>query len=250
MNPCVHLRFQNRQVNILWQMRASMFETKCETKSNWDCVANLTKEAKPLEMGDYVSYWFHKTPRRMLHSLSYYKFASKLIGRSKRVLDVGCNEGLGTYLLAKQCGFACGVDFDKEAITVAKNNFNSEPLQFYEGDILNMPSNESEKWDALVSFDVIEHIAPHNAESFLKALTNKLSAEGLAIIGTPSLISQNFASEVSKQGHINIYSAQRLEETMRKHFSFVFMFAANDEMVHTGYLELAHYFIAVGCKKK
>ena|SRR3990167_2381914 len=205
-------------------------------------------ENKELILGRYVSYWFHRSPRRMLHYLSYYKFAAKLIGNNKRVLDIGCNEGIGTWLLAKECGFAQGVDFDSEAIQTAKSNFSGSQIDFVDEDILAQPGKEN--WDSVVNFDVIEHILPEDADQFLVSIKKHLKPEGLAIIGTPSLISQQFASAFSKKGHVNIYSPERLEEEMKKHFSNVFLFAANDEVVHTGYLPLAHYLIAVGCKKR
>lgn len=218
-----------------------------ETKSNWDCVTEIMGEAKPITLGKYASYWFYKTPRRMLHCLSYYKFAAKMIGNKKRVLDIGCNEGLGSYLLAKECGFCKGVDFDTAAIERARKNFCEPNVEFECADILQ---SKPEKWDAVVNFDVIEHILPEHAGDFLSKITENLTDHGMAIIGTPSLISQQFASEVSKKGHVNIYSHEQLEATMKQFFEFVFFFAANDEVIHTGYLPLAHYFLVIGCKKK
>jgi 2-polyprenyl-3-methyl-5-hydroxy-6-metoxy-1,4-benzoquinol methylase len=205
------------------------------------------RDASPVELGRYVSYWFHRTPRRLLYALSYYKFASKLIGPSKRVLDLGCNEGLGTWVLAHACGCAKGVDFDAEAIAAAQRNFSSPCVAFSCADLFDMPHQQ---WDAVTSFDVIEHIFPENADQFLSVVASQLHHTGLAVIGTPSLTGQQFASEISRKGHVNVYSHERLEEAMKRHFAHVFLFAANDEVVHTGYLPLAHYLIAVGCQKK
>jgi 2-polyprenyl-3-methyl-5-hydroxy-6-metoxy-1,4-benzoquinol methylase len=225
-----------------------MSEKKKEEKSNWECVSELIKGEPPIQLGKYASYWFYKTPRRMLHSMSYYKFAAKMIGSNKYVLDVGCNEGLGTYLLAKECGFAKGMDFDEEAISTAKGNFTAKNVEFEVGDFLKSPRLGI--WDAVTTFDTIEHIYPEHVAAFWRGLTDSLNTEGVAVVGTPSLISQQFASEVSKKGHVNVYTGERLEEEMRAHFHHVFMFAAHDEIVHTGYMPLAHYLIAVGCKKK
>ncbi|MEI6531405.1 MAG: class I SAM-dependent methyltransferase [Chlamydiota bacterium] len=223
-------------------------EIKKEEKSNWECVSSLIKDQKPMILGKYASYWFFKTPRRMLHSMSYYKFAAKMIGSGKYVLDIGCNEGLGTYLLAKECGFAKGMDFDEEAIAIAQANFKDKKVEFEVGDFLLSP--HLGMWDAVTNFDVIEHIFPDHVDAFWKGLVASINPEGIAIIGTPSLISQQYASEVSKKGHVNVYTPERLEEEMRQHFTHVFMFSAHDEIVHTGYPALAHYLIAVGCKKK
>lgn len=220
-----------------------------ESKSNWAIVTDMIGEEKALQFGRYASYWFHRTPRRILHCLSYYKFASKLIGKNQRVLDIGCNEGLGTYLLSKECGYADGIDFDEEAIAIAEKNFSGDKISFRVCDILNSQSGERQ-YNAIVSFDVIEHIYEEHIDQFWCAIKNRLLPQGIAIIGTPSLISQDFASEVSKKGHVNIYSHERLECEIKNHFDFSFLFAANDEMVHTGYLPLAHYYIIVGCKKR
>ncbi|MDJ0652386.1 MAG: class I SAM-dependent methyltransferase [Simkaniaceae bacterium] len=220
-----------------------------ETKSNWECVTQeFMQETPEMHLGRYASHWFFKTPRKVLHSMSYYKFAAKMIGPHKRVLDVGCNEGLGTFLVGKECGFAKGFDFDKNAIERAQKNFSEPFVAFEMGDFLE--NSEEEKWDAIINFDVIEYIMPQRASDFLAGIAGQLTPEGIAIIGTPSKISQEFASEVSKKGHVNIYSHDRLEEEMRKHFECVFMFSANDEVIHTGYLPLAHYFITLGCMKK
>ncbi len=220
-------------------------EKREESQSNWSCVTQLLENNSPLKLGRYTGYWFHHTPRRMLHSLSYYKFAAKMIGSGKRVLDVGCNEGLGSYLLSKECGQCDGIDFDQGAVELAQENYPE--LSFSCEDFLQ---SDKGPYDALVNFDVIEHIYPENAGAFLGKIADHLSDYGVALIGTPSEISQTFASDVSKRGHVNIYSAERLEKEVKEHFEHCFLFAANDEIVHTGYLPLAHYLIALACRPK
>jgi hypothetical protein len=49
---------------------------------------------------------------------------------------------------------------------------------------------------------------------------------------------------------MNLYSGDRLREQLKRYFHQVFLFGANDEVVHTGYLPMAHYLIAVGCRKR
>ncbi len=218
-----------------------------DAKSSWDCVYQKIEEQEPLTLGKYLSDWHHHSPRRLMHSMSYYKFAAKMIGSGKRVLDVGCNEGFGSYLLAKECGYVLGVDFDEEAIASAKKNFSGEQIDFSCEDFLSSPDK---KFDAVTSFDVIEHILPEHASRFISKIARSLGKEGTAIIGTPSEISQQFASQVAKSGHINIYNHQRFERELLEHFSHVFLFAANDEVVHTGFMPLAHYYIAVACGPK
>ena len=179
--------------------------------------------------------------------MSYYNFAAKMIRPEKSVLDVGCAEGFGTWLLARECGYAKGIDLDGSAIASAQKNWDESSIHFECCDFLTTPPGE---YDALVSFDVIEHIYPDNAGTFLENVTGNLKKQGVAIIGTPNIESQKFASEISKRGHVNCYGGERLEKTMQQHFKQVFMFGANDEVVHTGFLPMAHYLIAVGCGVK
>lgn len=221
-----------------------------EKNAKWlSVVDHMKKNNKELVLGKYLSYWLHNTPRRMLHYLSYYKFATKLIGSNKSVLDVGCSEGIGTWLVAKECGYANGVDFDKEAIKTAKDNFEGiENIHFSNEDIFKY--SDTKKWDGVINFDVIEHILPENSDKYLLKLQSLLTDKGVLILGTPSKISQQFASEVSKKGHVNIYTHEQLKAQLEKYFQFIFIFSANDEVIHTGYLPLAHYYIAICCKKK
>jgi SAM-dependent methyltransferase len=211
----------------------------------WDEDTELMGD-KRTALGPHLAYWFDHTPRRALYYSSYYKFAAKMIGRNKRVLDVGCSEGLGTWLLATECGSARGIDLDEEAISVAKANWPETKLDFVCADFLETPAEE---FDAVVNFDVIEHIRPENARHFLDGMAANLTRHGLAIVGTPNQTGQVYASAVSKAGHVNVYTADRLEEEMRRTFAYVFMFGANDEVVHTGFAPMAHYLIAMGCKK-
>lgn len=215
--------------------------------SNWSCVTQLLESEAPIELGRYISYWYHRSPRRMLHSLSYYKFAAKMIGSNKKVLDVGCNEGFGSWVIAKECGYCKGIDFDEKAIAVASKNFEDPSITFSCDDFFETPP---EQWDAVINFDVIEHIYPEHAPLFFQKIVDSLTESGIAVLGTPSLASDQFASKITKQGHVNIYSHTRLESELSQFFENVFLFAANDEVVHTGFLPLAHYYIALCCQPK
>jgi 2-polyprenyl-3-methyl-5-hydroxy-6-metoxy-1,4-benzoquinol methylase len=211
----------------------------------WDEVTEMMGD-KQIALGRYCAYWFDHTPRRALYYSSYYKFAAKMIGRNKRVLDVGCSEGLGTWMLAAECGFARGIDSDDEAIAVAQANWPANKVEFLAGDFLEAAPGQ---WDAVVNFDVIEHIRPENAARFLERIAANLVPHGVTVIGTPNEPGQVHASAVARAGHINVYSAERLEAEMRRYFGHVFMFMANDEVVHTGFPPMTHYLIALGCKK-
>lgn len=197
--------------------------------------------------GRHIAYWLYHSPRRMMHSMTYYKFASRMIGSNKRVLDIGCGEGLGTWLLAAECGEAEGVDNDEQAIATAKSNWNRPCIRF---ECIDIFKRVPRAYDGIVSFDVIEHLTAQQASLFLGLVAANLAPDGVAIIGTPNVTGQPFASKIASMDHVILYSGEQLENELRIHFKHVFMFAANDEVVHTGFLPMAHYLIAVACFKK
>jgi 2-polyprenyl-3-methyl-5-hydroxy-6-metoxy-1,4-benzoquinol methylase len=220
-------------------------------RSQWQSVAEEMQGRlgdRRIEFGRYVSYWFDHTPRRALYHLSYYKFAAKLIGSRQRVLDVGCSEGLGTWLLAKECGYAKGLDLDEAAIEIAQGNWGAEDIvDFACEDVLTAEVGE---WNATTSFDVVEHILPDHANAFFRVIAGGLDADGMCIVGTPSLEGQRYASAVSREGHVNLYDGPRLEEALSAHFEYTFLFGANDEVVHSGFPPMCHYLIGVGVKPR
>src|SRR5512133_1090682 len=146
-------------------------------RSRWQPVKDIMQHADNVTLGKHISYWFRNSPRRALHSMSYYKFASRMIGQKKTVLDIGCGEGLGTWLLAKECGQATGIDLDNDAIRTASANWSDETISFIEDDFLTVAFSKS--FDAVVNFDVIEHIHPDHIGAFLDKVMSILPQEGI-----------------------------------------------------------------------
>lgn len=198
--------------------------------------------------GPYFSYQMKHSPRHILYSLSYHKFAAKMIGTNKRILDVGCSEGLGTMLLAEGAAHVLGIDIDGPAIESAKHNFSSPVVEFQKADMLT--DTFREKFDAAVNFDVIEHIYPEHAITFIDRIADALTPDGIAIVGTPNIAGDRFASQTTRAGHVNLYDAERLRNEVGRRFRNVFIFSVNDEIIHTGFTPMAHYLLAMGVGPK
>jgi 2-polyprenyl-3-methyl-5-hydroxy-6-metoxy-1,4-benzoquinol methylase len=191
------------------------------------------------------------SPRHLLHSLSRYKFASKVIGHNKRILEVGCSDGFCTPILAENSNKVIAVDTDEKAILETFNQLNESGIEFKCIDITNSDDVDNiGKFDAAVSMDVIEHIPQKEEDEFLDAVCDLLDPEGICIIGTPNITASKYASKASMDGHINLFDAERLEKIMDSRFKKTILFSMNDEVVHTGYYAMAHYLICVGIFKK
>jgi hypothetical protein len=93
--------------------------------------------------------------------------------------------------------------------------------------------------------DVLEHVP--GDDDFLAAL---YWAAPVAIIGTPSKESQQYASRLSREGHVNCYSAPDLKRRLKKFWPDVFIFTMNDESLGTGFYGMAHYLLALCVRPK
>lgn len=193
-------------------------------------------------LGRHWSYNIRQDPRRLAFVLSRYKFAARMIGPGRSVLELGCSEGLGACILGEFASSYLGLDADGEAIAAARRNFGSERLRFEAGDFLE---GQRGCFDAAVSLDVIEHIPAERELDFFRTITGSLGPHGLGIIGTPNQTAEAHASEASRRGHINLYTGERLLAAARRHFHQAFLFGMNDEILHTGFAPLAHYLIVL-----
>jgi len=224
-----------------------------DAKKRWSKVIRyIEKETGPkkIELGTYFAFNLWNTPRHLIFALSRYKFAAKLIGETpkRKVLELGCSEGLGTLILGESGHKVVGVDFDSEAIKWAKANLERKGnLSFKCDDFLGKTYGV---FDAIISLDTIEHIPPAKEKEFFQTLVDNLAADGICIVGTPNITSAKYASKQTRMGHVNLYSAERLRDTARKYFRNIFIFGMNDEIVHTGYYPMSQYLIMLGCGKK
>ena len=72
-----------------------------------------------------------------------------------------------------------------------------------------------------------------------------LKTDGVLITGTPNVTATQYASPRSQVQHINLKSMKTLREFTDRYFTNVFMFGMNDEVVHTGFLPMSHYLMAL-----
>lgn len=182
-------------------------------------------------------------PKLFLFTLSKYKFAGKMLRGRETVLEVGCMDGFGSLFLKSFVNKLTSIDFFSEHIRQAKLHINSvQPdIEFQALDFLD--SEYQECFEGLVCFDVLEHIDPSQANTFILNLKKALKENGLAIIGMPSLESQVYASEANRHSHINCMNRNQGMELLGRYFNNILAFSMNDEVVHTGYDSMSHYHI-------
>lgn len=188
-------------------------------------------------------------PRRLMFKMSRYKFVSKMLSGTKRVLEVGCGDAFPIRIVQQEVEEVTATDFDP--VLVKDVNDRMDDAWQFECKVHDMVAGPMDcRFDAIYSLDVIEHIPVEDEQSFMLHIAQSLTQNGVLLLGSPSIESQPYASEQSKAGHINCKSQQELRELMQGYFHNVFMFSMNDEVVHTGYAPMAHYIFGMGVGKK
>lgn len=184
-------------------------------------------------------------PRRLTFLLSRYKFVAKMFDGLASAVEIGCGDATGTPIVRQTVPYVLATDIDPVFIADARaRNIHSRPIDFEIHDFLASPL--ASKFPAAYALDVLEHIEPADEDRFLSNICQSLVSEGVAIMGMPSLESQIYASQASKEGHVNCKTGADLKLTMKRHFKHVFLFSMNDEVVHTGFTPMAHYLLALG----
>jgi cyclopropane fatty-acyl-phospholipid synthase-like methyltransferase len=207
-------------------------------------------EEKGLEtLGLMTSQGWDDDPKRLAFTLSRYKFVAKMLSGRKHVLEVGCADAFGTRIVCQEVGQVTAIDFDPIFVEDTNRRMSAKwRFTCFTHDMLTAPVPG--KFDGVFALDVLEHVTPENEGKFLENLTASLALHGVVIIGIPSLESQAYASDISREGHVNCKSMPDLKRTMEKYFFNVFAFSMNDEVVHTGYHKMAQYLMAVCCEKR
>jgi GT2 family glycosyltransferase/glycosyltransferase involved in cell wall biosynthesis/SAM-dependent methyltransferase len=111
-----------------------------------------------------------------------YLWAAGLVA-GRRVLDIASGEGFGSALLARTAESVVGIDIDETSVRHSRLNYALANLRFEPGDARDLSAFADGSFDAVVAFEVIEHIAEQ--ERMLDEVKRVLVPGGLLIVSTP-----------------------------------------------------------------
>jgi 2-polyprenyl-3-methyl-5-hydroxy-6-metoxy-1,4-benzoquinol methylase len=204
------------------------------------------REFEPETLGLMTGHAWSIDPKRLVFTLSRYKFVAKMLIGRQCVLEIGCGDAFGTRIVQQEVNHLVAVDFDPVFVAdVHARQSKNWPFTCFQHDMTGDRLQPPKRFDGIYALDVLEHISREFEHRFLSNLVASLDDHGIAIIGSPSLESQRIASPISAAGHCNCKSGPDLRETLLRYFYTVFLFSMNDEVVHTGNTEMAHYLMAL-----
>lgn len=153
--------------------------------------------------------------KRNVYVVARYKLILDLIEneiKDKKVLDIGCGDGVLSYLLALKGASTTGIDTSEEAVRFAKEKCkDSKNMDFLVASAYKIPF-EDKSFDYIVSSDVIEHLKyPEKMVSEIKRVWNK---KGKIIITSPIRITEKPLDRM----HCQEFFEEELKKLFKKYF--------------------------------
>jgi 2-polyprenyl-3-methyl-5-hydroxy-6-metoxy-1,4-benzoquinol methylase len=195
-------------------------------------------------LGRHTSDDYINDPKHIAFVASRYKFVAKMLAGKTAALEIGCGDGFGAPFIAQvvdrlYCTDIHGgiIEDDKTRLKFLKNTeFSSFDFR---------KSRFDHDVDAIYMIDVIEHFYPHEEPEILANAIASLSNNGIMLVGTPNKAAEQYASQLSRDAHVNLKTHASLKETFDGYFDNVFIFGMNDEVLHTGYGPMCHFLWAL-----
>jgi 2-polyprenyl-3-methyl-5-hydroxy-6-metoxy-1,4-benzoquinol methylase len=167
------------------------------------------------------------------HFQRYDYFSSYYKGKS--VLDAACGTGYGTrHMLDSGASKGCGVDISGEALDFARTNYRDPNLEYLLFDCSKL-SGLTEKFDVVVSFETIEHVA--DPLNFIEEVSKVLHKGGTFICSTPN------KDRLSGAGHINPFHPSELyysdfKKGIEKYFTVRAEYHQSESVAYFRYMQL------------
>ena len=153
----------------------------------------------------------------LMHIKAYETAVAFAAGKS--VLDLGCNNGYGTALLAPHGAEVTGIDVSEGAIAEAHRRFAGQGAKFQVFDGRTIPF-DADRFDLVVCYQVIEHVV--DAGPFLEEIARVLRPGARALLTTPNaVIRLDPGMKPWNPHHVGEFTADGLENLVRPYFSHV-----------------------------
>lgn len=159
----------------------------------------------------------HRLGKRNIFVLGLYKRFLILAGdvKGKRILDVGCGDGVLAHMLADRGAEVVGADASQEAITFARLKIaKKQKLRFEVGSAYGIQSPDN-TFDIVLSSELIEHL--QEPGQFLHELNRVWNGSGPLLVSTPIKLSYKPMDD----NHVREYYVEEYMDLLSRLFDHV-----------------------------
>jgi len=169
---------------------------------------------------DFEAAGVKKNDPVVLQNLNRYQWVlSKVKGLDS--LDAGCGSGYGTHYLATQgASKITGVDISAVAIDWCNSHFQADNLRYRQMDVRHLEFGDG-AFEAVISFDVIEHLEPADQLRYVSEVARVLGNGGRAIIGCPNARAND---DDNNPFHLHELTREEFDALLRRHFPDVALY--------------------------
>jgi 2-polyprenyl-3-methyl-5-hydroxy-6-metoxy-1,4-benzoquinol methylase len=147
------------------------------------------------------------------------QYLEKWVGTGKKVLDLGCRDGMLTAFFCKD-NTVLGVDVDRNALQMAKAKLNIETMWVDLNTEWPFPPNS---FDVIIACEIMEHL--FFLEPFLQKVKDSLKPGGLFLGSVPNafrmrnrwkfLFGNHYENDPT---HVRQFSVLSLQKTLKTYF--------------------------------
>jgi 2-polyprenyl-3-methyl-5-hydroxy-6-metoxy-1,4-benzoquinol methylase len=157
--------------------------------------------------------------------LKRYFFAGKIFAENKTVLDSCSGLGWGTYILANYAKHVTAYDYNKEAIKLAKKNWQAKNIEWKVANALDKIIFPEESFEVITAMETIEHFTKNDGSKYIYNNYKMLKKNGF-FIGTslfPTTRKEANTSPVllNNPFHLYLWTQNEIKEELEKYFSNV-----------------------------
>lgn len=179
-----------------------------------------------------------------IHAERYRGFLTELEG--KTVLDAACGVGYGTHLIATHgAKHVTGIDLSTDALEVAKSDFQHPNISYRKANCLNLPF-DSESFDAVTSFETIEHL--ESPAKFLEELHRIIKPGGRLFLSCPNSLTHSLSPirQVDNPWHLSEMTYTELVEVVSERFRIDSAYHQTPSLAHVCAEQIEHLNVCIG----
>jgi 2-polyprenyl-3-methyl-5-hydroxy-6-metoxy-1,4-benzoquinol methylase len=160
-----------------------------------------------------------------------YEYALPMIRPNDRVLEIGCNWGYGTKILADCARFVAAFDLDAEVVKKAQELYGGSNIGFFVHDAGRTFPFPDEDFDLVFSSEVIEHLSESAQEVCFAEIARVLRPEGTLFLKTPNVLYDPITHGLNSY-HLHVFTYNKLQHALMRYFKEVNLYTYEQIFTH------------------